>query len=276
MAPVIVVQKLDSSGLWMCVDYTGITTITTRDWYPLSYIEDLIDRLPRSRVFRKLHLASGYDQLCIHPDDRHKMAYVTPDGFYERTVIPFDLANVPSAFMHAMHLILGQYKNFAIVYLDDMLIFSRSLAEHKMHDDPILLEIWAAHLRLNERKCVFGCTEASFVGFKVNSSQIHTEDRKIAVINGWLVPASSVHLRLFLGLAGYSRKFGDNFVHWPIWLYALKADKSTSRWLWKHQVEFDNIRRALASALVLALRIPECDYILRTDALDMAIDGVLA
>jgi hypothetical protein len=116
-------------------------------------------------VFTKLDLASGYHQLRIHPDDRHKTAFVAPDGFYKWTVIPFGLANALSAVMRAMLRILGPYKKFAIVSLDDLLIFSRSLAEHKMNVDTVLLALRAAHLRLNERKCVFGATETSFGGF---------------------------------------------------------------------------------------------------------------
>jgi len=127
-APVIFVKKPDGSGLRMCVDYRGLNAITTRDRYPLPYIEDLIDWLYGSRVFTKLDLASGYKQLCIHPDDRHKTAFVAPDGMYVWTVIPFGLAYALSALMRAMHRILGPYKKFAIVYLDDVLIFSTSLA----------------------------------------------------------------------------------------------------------------------------------------------------
>jgi len=275
-APVIFVKKPDGSGLRMCVDYRGLNAITTRDRYPLPYIQDLIDRLHGCRVLTKLDLASGYHQLRIHPDDRHKTAFVAPDGFYKWTVFPFGLANAPSAFMRAMHRILGPYKKFAIAYLDDVLIFSRSLAEHKMHVDTILLAIRAAHLRLNERKCVFGATETSFVGFKVNLGGIHTQDRKIAAINDWPVPASTAQLRSFLGLAGYYRKFVHKFAHRTTQLYALRADKSAVRWLRKHQAEFDNFRRALASAPVLALRDPDRDYILRTDASDVLIGGVLA
>ena len=226
-APVIFVKEPDGSGLRMCVDYRGLNSITTRDRYPFPYIEDPIDRLHGSRVFTKLDLASGNHQLRIHPDDRYKTAFVAPDGFYEWTVITFGLANAPSAFMRTMHRILGLYKKFAIVFLDDVLIFSCSLAEHKMHVNTILLAIRAARLRLNERKCVFGATETSFVGFKVNSGGIHTEDRKIAAINDWSLPASTAQLRSFLGLAGYYRKFVHKFAHQTTQLYASTADKTT-------------------------------------------------
>jgi len=132
-APVILVQTPNRSGQEMYVVYRDLDASTTSDRYPLPYIQDLIYRQHRSGVITKLDLASYYHQLRIHLDDRQKKAFVPLDGFYELTVIPFGLANALSAFMRAMHCILGPYKTFAIVYLDDMLIFCRSLAEHKMH-----------------------------------------------------------------------------------------------------------------------------------------------
>jgi hypothetical protein len=140
------VKKLNGSGWRMCVNYRGRDAITTRDRYALTYTEHLIDRLHGSRVFTKLNLASGYHQLGIHTDKRHKTAFVAPDGFYEWTVNPCGLDNAPSAFMRTMHRILGPYKKFGIVFVDDVLIFSRSFAKYKKNDDAILLAIRAAHL----------------------------------------------------------------------------------------------------------------------------------
>jgi hypothetical protein len=150
-APVIFVKKPNGSGLWMCIDYRGLNAITTRDRDSLPYMEDHIDPLHRSRWFTKLDLASGYPQLRIHQDDRQKRAFVALDGVYEWTVIPLGLANALSVFMHAMHRILGPYKQFAIAYIVDVLILPCSLAEHKLHVDTILRAIRAAHLWLHER-----------------------------------------------------------------------------------------------------------------------------
>jgi len=158
-APVIFVYKLDGSALRMCVDSRGLNAVTTRDRYPLPYIEDLIDRLHGSRVFPKLNLASGYHQVHVHPDDRHKTAFLSPDGIYEWTVIPSGLANAPSAFMCAMHPFLGPYKKVPIVHLAEVPIVARSLAKHMMHVNTILLVFTMSHLSLNERKCVFGATK---------------------------------------------------------------------------------------------------------------------
>jgi hypothetical protein len=270
-APVIFIIKLDGFGLRMCIDSSGLNAITTRDRDPLTYLDDLIHRRHGSRVFTKVDQASGYYQLLIYLDDRHKMAFVTLDGFYEWTVIPFGLANVPSAFRHVMLCIFALYKRFAVEYVNEVRIFTRSLAQNKMHVDRVRLAIRGANLRLNEQKCVFGASEMSFVSFKGNLCGIHSGDRKIAIINDYQVPAGTARLRSFLWLAGYYRTFMHKFAHGTTQLYPLTADTCTIRWLQNDQAEFNNIWMVLVSAPVPALRDPECNYILHTDASDMAI-----
>jgi len=163
-APIIFVKKPDAT-LRMCVDYRRFNVITAKDQYPLPYIEDLLDKLHGARVFTKLDLASRYHQVQVHSDDCYKTTFIVPDGFYEYKVIPFGLANVPAAFMHMMHKILHPHRRNAIVYLDDMLIFSGTLAEHKAHVEGVLQALRNVHLHLSEAKCVFGTLEMSFVGF---------------------------------------------------------------------------------------------------------------
>jgi hypothetical protein len=280
-APVIFVRKADGS-LRMCVDYRGLNKITVKDRYPLPYIEDLLDKLHGGTIFTKLDLASGYHQLRIHPDDCHKTAFVTPMGFYEWKVIPFGLANAPSAFMRHMHRILHSHKRYAAVYLDDVLIHSRTIAEHKEHVQAVLLSIRKAGLKLNGKKCQFGMREVIFVGFRVTKDGVHTEEKKVAAVRNWATPTSASQLRSFLGLAGYYRKFVDKFAHRTTLLYDLTKDgrgpRSGSRWKWGsiHQQQFDDIKLALTTAPVLATMDPEADFILRCDASDYAIGGVLA
>jgi len=139
-APVIFMTKPNGT-LRMCVDYWGLNKITVKDQYPLPYIDDILDKLHGGRIFTKLDLASGYHQVRIHPDDCHNTAFIAPEGFYEYKVIPFGLANAPAACMRLMDRILRPHRPYAIVYLDDVLIFLKTMAENKAHIDAILQSI---------------------------------------------------------------------------------------------------------------------------------------
>jgi len=274
-APVIFVKKPNGT-LRRCVDYRGLNKITVKDRYPLPYIDDLLDKLHVGRIFTKLELASGYHQVQIHPDDCYKMAFIAPEGFYEYKVIPFGLANAPAAFMRLMHQILRPHQRYAIVYQDDVLIFSKTLAEHKAHVDAVLQSIRRARLRLSGSKCIFGALETSCVGFKVNRYGIHTEEKKVAAVQDWPTPDSPSALRSFLGLAGYYWKLGSKFAHRANFLYDLATKpKDEFCWMPRHQIQFEDLKDALTSAPVLATLDPDADFILRTNESDTAIGGVL-
>jgi len=275
-APIIFVKKSDAT-LRMCVDYRGLNSITAKDRYPLPYIEDLIDKLHGARVFTKLDLASGYHQVRVRPDDCHKSPLMAPDGFYEHMVIRFGLANAPAAFMRMMHKILHPHRRNSIVFLNDILIFSKTLAEHKTHVEGVLQALQNARLRLSKAKCVFGTLETLFVGFRVNRHGIHTEEKKVKAVRDWPTPKMPTELRGFLGWAGYYRKFVPKFAHQAYLLHDL-ASKPKKEYVWtrQHADQFKDLKEALISSPVLATLDPDADFILRTDASDTAIGGVLA
>jgi len=213
----------------------------------------------------------------VHSDDCHKTAFIAPDGFYEYKVIPFGLANAPATFMRMMHKILLPHHRNPIVYLDDLLIFSRTLAEHKAHVEGVLQALRNARLRLSETKCVFGTLETSFVGFRVNKHSIHTEEKKVRAVQDWPTPRTPTELGSFLGLAGYYRKFVPKFTHRAHLLYVLAAKpRNDYMWTSRHGEQFGDLKQALMSAPVLARLDPEGDFILRTDTSNTAIGGVLA
>lgn len=280
-APILFVKKPNSDALRMCVDYRALNKITSKDRYPLPFIDDLLNRLHGARHFTKLDLASGYHQLRIHEDDRHKTAFVTPDNFYEWKVIPFGLANAPAAFMRKMNKLLRPHMKYAVVYLDDILIYSSSLQEHKRHIEAVFQSIRAAKLKLKESKCSFAAPETIFVGYKVTADGIDTESKKIDAIITWPAPGTVGQLRSFLGLAGYYRRFVDKFAQRSAALHELVnscvgKQQKTFFWTEHHQAQFDDLKRALSTAPVLATLDPNADFILRTDASDTAIGGVLA
>ena len=279
-APIIFVKKSDGS-LRMCVDYRALNKITAKDRYPLPYIDDMLDRLHGSRWFTKLDLASGYHQLRIHEDDQHKTAFVTPDGLYEWKVIPFGLANAPAVFMRKMNKILKPHCKYAVVYIDDILIFSSTQQSHRDHVEAVLQAIQEAKLRLNGAKCQFAAEETTFVGYHVTPEGIDTDAKKVDAICTWPTPTSVGQLRSFLGLAGYYRRFVEKFAQRSTRLHDLVNEcvgKKQSDFLWtdEHQEQFEDLKRALSTSPVLATLAPNEDFILRTDASQTAIGGVLA
>jgi len=276
VAPIIFVKKPDTT-LRMCVNYRGLNSITAKDRYPLPYIEDLLDELHGACVFTKLDVASRYHQVRVHPDDCHKTAFIAPDGFYEYKVIPFRLANAPATFIRMMHKILHPHRRKSIVYLDAVLIFSKTLAEHKTHVEGVFQALRNARLRLSEAKCMFGTLETSFVGFRVNRHDIHTEEKKVKAVRDWPTPKTPTELCGFLGLAGNYRKVVPKFAHWAHLLHDL-ASKPKSKYVWtsQHADHFKDLKEALISSMELATLDPDADFIWRTDTSDMAIGGILA
>jgi hypothetical protein len=211
-APIIFVQKA-YGWLRMCGDYRGLNKITLKDRYPLPYIDDLLDRLHGSRYFTKLDLASGYHQLRIYKDDRHKPAFIVPEGLYEWKVVPFGLANAPTAFRRTMKRTLKPHSRYAVVYLDDIVVHSKSRRAHTQHVDAVLQSIRDAKLKLNKQKCVFGVKETTFVGCRISQESVDTEEKKVDAITSWPTPKNVGELKSFLGLAGYYRRFIEEFAH---------------------------------------------------------------
>ena len=168
-APVIFIRKPDQS-LRLCVDYRGLNRITVKDKYPLPAISELLDTLLGSTCFSKLDLRSGYHQVKIAPEDTHKTAFVTRFGQYEFKILPFGLANAPSHFMRMMNEVFKDYKDqFVILYLDDLLIFSRNPQEHLQHVELVLQKLRENQLFAKREKCSFFQATVSFLGHQISA-----------------------------------------------------------------------------------------------------------
>jgi hypothetical protein len=298
-SPVLFVPKADGT-MRMCIDYRAINRITEKDRYPLPYIDDLLERLHGSKWFTKLDLADGYHQLRIHAADWCKTAFITPEGLWEYKVIPFGLANAPAAFMRHMHKVLEKHRAFVVIYVDDILIFSKTEEEHKHHVREVFDTLRKANMRLKESKCKIGTQETTFVGFYITKDGIHADRSKTTAISGWPTPATPSELRSFLGLAGYYRRFIKRFASIAAPLHDILSatltslrNEKTGRALGKgatgdtktfaarwdadprFQSSFDELRRLLASPPVLAILDPKAELIVRTDASNFAIGATL-
>lgn len=210
-APVLFVPKPDGS-MRMCIDYRELNKITVKNKYPMPRIDDLMDNLSGAKYFSSLDLTSGYHQLRLRGTDVEKTAFNTHIGKFEWKVLPFGLTNAPAVFQTAMHRIFGSYLNrFVCVYLDDILIFSKTEEEHLRHLKMVLQLLKDNDLKAKMKKCEFFKPELKFLGHIVSADGMKPDPAKVQTIVDWPEPVSVLELRMFLGLANYFRRYIKNY-----------------------------------------------------------------
>ncbi|GJY45835.1 putative reverse transcriptase domain-containing protein [Tanacetum coccineum] len=210
-APVLFVKKKDGS-FRMCIDYRELNKLTVKNRYPLPRIDDLFDQLQGSQFFSKIDLRSGYHQLRVHEDDIPKTAFRTRYGHFEFTVMPFGLTNAPTIFMDLMNRVCRPYLDkFVIVFIDDILIYSKTREEHVEHLRLVLGLLKKEKLYAKFSKCEFWLREVQFLGHVINGNGIHIDPSKIETVKNWKSPRTPTEVRSFLGLAGYYHRFIENF-----------------------------------------------------------------
>jgi hypothetical protein len=275
-APVLFVKKKDGS-MRMCVDYRALNKITVKNRYPLPRVDELFDRLRGARYFSKLDLRSGYHQVRIHPDDVQKTAFRTRYGHFEFLVLPFGLTNAPATFMHLMQSIFRPYlDSFVIVFLDDILIYSKTLEDHREHVRAVLELLRENKLYAKESKCEFFKTSVSFLGHVVSEEGISMEKDKVKAIQSWPAPTNVVGVRSFLGLAGYYRRFVHNFSRIASPLSELLQKDKPFQWKNEQQLAFEQLKKAVSSAPVLAIPDESLPYVVTTDASGFAVGATIS
>ncbi|GJY15758.1 putative reverse transcriptase domain-containing protein [Tanacetum coccineum] len=210
-APVLFVKKKDGS-FRMCIDYRELNKLTVKNRYPLPRIDDLFDQLQGSSIYSKIDLRSGYHQLRVREQDVPKTAFRTRYGHYEFQVMPFGLTNAPAVFMDLMNRVCKPYLDkFVIVFIDDILIYSKDEREHEEHLKAILELLKKEKLYAKFSKCEFWIPKVQFLGHVIDSRGIHVDPAKIESIKDWASPKTPTEIRQFLGLAGYYRRFIEGF-----------------------------------------------------------------
>ncbi|GJX53254.1 putative reverse transcriptase domain-containing protein [Tanacetum coccineum] len=239
-------------------------------------IDDLFDQLQGSQFFSKIDLRSGYHQLRVHEDDIPKTAFRTRYGHFEFTVMPFGLTNAPAVFMDLMNRVCRPYLDkFVIVFIDDILIYSKTQEEHVEHLRLVLGLLKKEKLYAKFSKCEFWLREVQFLGHVINGNGIHVDPSKIEAVKNWKAPRTLTEVRSFLGLAGYYRRFIENFSKIAKSLTILTQKCKTFDWGEEQELAFQTLKDKLCNAPVLALLDGPEDFVVYCDASGIGLGCVL-
>ena len=265
-------------GLRPCIDYRGLNKVTIRNRYPLPLMSTAYDLLQGATVFSKLDLRNAYHLIRIRQGDEWKTAFNTPSGHYEYQVMPFGLTNAPAVFQALINDVLRDMINrFVFVYLDDILIFSKSLQEHHHHVRSVLQRLLKNHLYVKAPKCEFHVSETSFLGFILGKGQVQMDPSKTKAVQDWPTPKSIKEVQQFLGFANFYRKFIRDFSSVAAPISALTR-KTGAPFLWTPEAEkaFKNLKLRFSSAPILVLPDPSLPFVVEVDASNVGVGAVLS
>lgn len=295
-SPIVVVRK-KNGDIRLCIDYCKLNLRTVKDAYALPNLEDTFMALTGSKWFSVLDLKSGYYQIEVEEADKPKTAFVCPFGFYEFNRMPQGITNAPSTFQRIMEKCMaGLNLREVLVFLDDIIVFSKTLEEHEERLLRVLNRLRDYGLKLAPEKCVFAQTSVKYLGHVVSHEGVKTDPDKIAAVKTWPVPTNLKELKSFLGFIGYYRRFIKDFSRkikplneltsgYPPTRKGLQVKHSGpyhnpreafgSRWTIACQQAFELIIRDLTSAPVLAFANPQLPYIIHTDASTTGLGAAL-
>jgi len=252
-APVLLVKKKDGSSR-LCVDYRQLNKMTIKNKYPLPRIDDLMDQLHGSSVFSKIDLWSGYHQILVKVDDVQKTAFRSRYGHYEYVVMPFGVTNAPTVFMDYMNRIFWPFLDkFVVVFIDDILIYSKTQEEHVEHLRLVLGILREKRLYAKLSKCEFWMDEVQFLGHVISTQGIAVDPAKVDAVVKWESPKSATEIRSFVGLSGYYRRFIEGFSKIVAPLTQLTQKDQPFAWTDKCEESFQELKRSLTSAPILVI-----------------------
>jgi hypothetical protein len=261
-APILLIPKPDGS-MRVCVDYRALNSLTVKNRYALPRVDDLLDSLSGAQVFSALDLASGYWQIRISDNDAAKTGFNTHEGHYEWKVLPMGLCNAPATFQHTMNTIFAGkgLGKFVAVYLDDILVYSRTPEEHVQHLRQVFEVLREHQFYCKPSKCQFAKAELKYLGHIVGRHGLKVDPAKIEKVQNWPRPRTVTKVRSFLGLATYFRRFIQGFSALARPLHRLTQNDMAHLpevpWSAECEASFQALKTALTTAPVL--KLPEYD-----------------
>lgn len=272
--PVVIATKKDGKPRF-CVDFRLLNKVTVADRFPLPNIEEILEELKGSTCFTSLDLFSGYWQIPLDEDIKDITTFSCKFGTYRFEVMPFGLINAPPTFQRMMNELLGDL-GFVRAYLDDVVIFSRTMTEHLGHVQVVLERISRANLKLKIKKCSFAQNSLKLLGHIVSEAGIKVDPQKTKQVADAPEPTSKTELRSFLGLASYYRRFIKDFAKIASCLHAATTPKGSFAWTEDMRAAFGELKRKLCEPPVLAYPDFTKPFIVETDASSYSVGAVLS
>ena len=260
-----------------CIDYRGLNNITVKNKYPLPLISSAFVPLHGAMVFTKLDLRNAYHLVRIREGDEWKTAFNTPLGHFEYLVMPFGLSNAPAVFQSLVNDVLRDMLNRSVfVYIDDILIFSRSVEEHRVHVRQVLQRLLENRLYVKAEKRVFHVPSVSFLGYIIGQGQISMDPSKVSAVAEWPSPPTRKRLQQFLGFANFYRRFIRGYSQVAAPLTALTSIKIPFSWSPEAETAFRSLKLRFVSAPILVQPDPALQFVLEADASDTGVGAVLS
>ncbi|KAJ1178382.1 hypothetical protein NDU88_003628 [Pleurodeles waltl] len=281
-SPVVLVPKPHTKEgkreMRFCVDYRGLNSVTKTDAHPIPRADELIDKLGAAKFLSTFDLTAGYWQIKMAPGAKEKIAFSTPDGHYQFTVMPFGLKNAPVTFQRLVNQVLAGLESFSAAYLDDIAVFSSTWQDHLVYLKKVLKALQSAGLSIKASKFQIGQGTVVYLGHLVGGGQVQPLQPKIQTILDWAAPKTQTQVRAFLGLTGYYRRFVKGYGSIVTALTELTSKKMPKKvnWTVECQQAFDTLKQAMCTAPVLKAPDYSKQFIVQTDASEHGIGAVLS